>query len=329
MIGVISKPEEHAAVEEFFQLFKTQWGFYDPERGHYEVLIVTDYNIPDTDAKLIVMYGAEKGPLDAAEEIELGVRVPDLCIKWGDFSVPIFGKAVTFSNPDRPLLLCGNSAKPMGYEICKGEQRILRIGYDLFGEVSFLLSTGQPAPNAMVPTLDIHIDMLRSWIIETGIPLVEIPPVPAGYELIACLTHDVDFISIRQHFIDHSMLGFLYRATVGSVVDFFRSRFSFEKLCENFMAVVTLPFVLLGMGRDPWDQFDRHLELEGDAPSTFFFIPFKNNAGEGFTKKRDKYRAAKYDVDDVGGTIGKLLAHGCEAGVHGIDAWHSVELGRK
>jgi hypothetical protein len=329
MIGLVSRPEEHATVEEFFQLFKTPWEFYDPEKGHYEVLIVANHNIPDTNAKLVVVYGAEKGALDATEEIGLGVRASDFHIKWGNFSVPIYGKALTFSNPTHPLLLCRNSAKPIGYEIRKGEQRILRIGYDLFREVSFLLSTGQPAQNALVPTLDIHIDMLRSWIIETGIPLVEIPPVPAGYKLIVCLTHDVDFISIRQHFIDHSMFGFLYRATVGSVVDFFRSRFSFKKLCENFMAVLTLPFVLLGMGRDPWDQFDHHLELEGNAPSTFFFIPFKNNAGEGFSKKRDKYRAAKYDVDDVSGTIGKLLAHGCEAGVHGIDAWHSVEYGKK
>jgi hypothetical protein len=329
MIGVISRHEELAAVEEFFQLFKTPWEIYDPDKGHYEVLIVADSNVPETNAKLVVVYGAEKGPLEVAEEIGLEVRAPDVHIKWGDFSIPIYGKALTFSNPDRPLLSCRNSTQPIGYEIRKGEQRILRIGYDLFGEVSFLLSTGQPAQNALVPTLDIHIDMLRSWIIETGIPLVEIPPVPAGYEFIACLTHDVDFISIRQHFIDHSMLGFLYRATVGSAADFFRSRFSFEKLCENLMAVLTLPFVLLGLGRDPWDQFDHHLELEGDAPSTFFFIPFKNNAGEGFTNKRDKYRATKYDVDDVAGTIEKLLAHGCEAGVHGIDAWHSVEHGKK
>src|SRR5206468_10163146 len=60
--------------------------------------------------------------------------------------------------------------------------KVLRVGYDLFGEVRFLLSTGQPPSNALIPTLDIHISMLRTWILEAGIPVVEIPPVPAGFE---------------------------------------------------------------------------------------------------------------------------------------------------
>lgn len=329
MIGVISKTGEHEVVEEFFQLFKTPWEFYDPGRRHYEVLIATDDNIPDTDTALIVIYGAEKGVLDEGEEIGLGVWVPDLFVKWGDLRVPIYGKAITFSNAERPIIFCSKSAKPIGYELRKGEQRILRIGYDLFQEVSFLLTKGQPLENALIPTLDFHIDMLKSWIIETGIKFAEIPPVPAGYEFITCLTHDVDFIGIRRHFLDHSMGGFLYRATLVSLIDFFRNRASFPKLRENTKAALSLPLVFLGICPDPWDQFDHYLELEGGAPSTFFFIPYKNYAGEGFDEKRAKYRAARYDVDDVRDTIGKILAHGCEVGVHGIDAWHSVERGEK
>jgi peptidoglycan/xylan/chitin deacetylase (PgdA/CDA1 family) len=92
-------------------------------------------------------------------------------------------------------------------------------------------------------------------------------------------------------------------------------------------AVFTLPLVFLGIHRDPWYQFDRCFELEGDSPSTFFFIPYKNRVGEGFKEKRDKYRAAKYDVEDVYDILGDILARRCEAGVHGIDAWHSVMLG--
>ena len=55
MIGVISKQKEHEVVEEFFQLFKTPWEFYNPDRLHYEVLIATDGNIPETDAPLMVL----------------------------------------------------------------------------------------------------------------------------------------------------------------------------------------------------------------------------------------------------------------------------------
>src|SRR5207247_6272404 len=93
--------------------------------------------------------------------------------------------------------------------------KLLRVGYDLFGEVRFLLSTGQPPSNALIPTLDIHISMLRTWILEAGIPVVEIPPVPAGFESMACLTHDVDFLRIREHKFNRTMCGFLWRASGG------------------------------------------------------------------------------------------------------------------
>jgi len=59
--------------------------------------------------------------------------------------------------------------------------RVVRLGYDLFQEVQFLLSAGQPLEQASIPTLDIHIRMLRNWILSEGIPLLEIPPVPGGH----------------------------------------------------------------------------------------------------------------------------------------------------
>jgi hypothetical protein len=66
--------------------------------------------------------------------------------------------------------------------------------------------------------------MLRAWILEEGIPLMEIPPVPAGYNFTVSLTHDIDFIGIRQHKFDHTMLGFLYRSTVGAERNLLRGR---------------------------------------------------------------------------------------------------------
>lgn len=329
MIGVISKQKEREVVEEFFQLFKTPWEFYNPDRLHYEVLIATDGNLPETDASLILIYGKEKSRLDVCELTEAELKGLDAFVEQDDIRLPIYGKAVTFSNPDRPILFSGKSREPIGYETRKGEQRILRIGYNLFEEVLYLLSEGQPPENALIPTLDLHIAMLRNWIVETGIPLVEIPPVPAGYRFIVCLTHDVDFIGIRRHFLDHSMWGFLYRATVGSLFGLVKRKNNLRKLQENLKAAFSLPFVFLGIGQDPWYQFDRCLEIENNARSTYFFIPFKDRAGKGFSKGRLKRRATKYDIEDVGHPIKKLLAHGCEIGVHGIDAWHSIEKGKQ
>ena len=56
-----SIPEDRKVVEEFFQLFKTPWEFYDPNRGRYEVLLVADGDIPKVDADLVVVYGSEPG----------------------------------------------------------------------------------------------------------------------------------------------------------------------------------------------------------------------------------------------------------------------------
>ena len=117
-----------------------------------------------------------------------------------------------------------------------GEKVFVRIGYDLFGEVQTLLLKGQPPANASVPALELHIAALRNLITGCGIPLVEIPPVPAGSDLVACLTHDVDHASIRRYKFDATMFGFLYRATVGSAVNVVRGRLSPSKLFTNWAA---------------------------------------------------------------------------------------------
>jgi hypothetical protein len=72
-------------------------------------------------------------------------------------------------------------------------------------------------------------------------------------------------------------------------------------------------------------QFDRYAELERDLPSTFFFIPYKNRPGIDLEGCSAKGRAVKYEIGDIAPEVQKLLARGCEIGLHGIDAWHSIE----
>jgi len=327
MIGVLSKDLDAEIVTEFFELFKTPWESYDPTH-HYDVILAAGTSLPETDAQLVVIYSAERFPYDDDTTPEQNPSNAETFALWENLKLPLYGKSTVFRNPDGPPVLLNQAGDVFGYEKRIGHQRILRIGYDLFQEVFFLLTKGQPPENALFPTLDYHIAILRSFIVETGIPLVEIPPVPAGYKFIACLTHDVDFISLRHHLIDHSFLGFLYRATMGSAIDFIKKKVPFSTLAENLHAVLALPLIFTKGYKDPWNQFDHYLELERGVPSTFFFIPFKNQPGEGFHENKQTYRAAKYDVDDVKDTIRLLLSQGCEAGVHGIDSWHSEEKAR-
>jgi hypothetical protein len=111
-----------------------------------------------------------------------------------------------------------------------------RIGYDLFTEIRTLLTSGQPVANASLPALDLHIAFLRDLITGCGIPLVEIPPVPDGYQFTACLTHDVDHPAIRQHNWDHTMFGFLYRAVFDSSRKAIRGEMSVRDLLKNWAA---------------------------------------------------------------------------------------------
>src|SRR6266571_6178454 len=158
--------------------------------------------------------------------------------------------------------------------------------------------------------------MLRGWILDAGIPVVEVPPVPVGYEFIACLTHDVDFVKISDHKFDHTAWGFLYRAVVGSLCDVVKRRISWDRFQQNWKAALSLPGVYLGLCHDFWLQdFDRYRAVEQDLKSTFFLIPFKNRAGDKVPGQHPERRATRYDITDVQELAKELMRQGCEVGV--------------
>jgi hypothetical protein len=198
----------------------------------------------------------------------------------------------------------------------------VRLGYDLFEEVAFLLSSGQPAVNSSVPTLELHISLLRKLMIDAGITFIEVPPVPIGYDFAVCLTHDVDFIGIRDHKLDHTVLGFVYRALFRSPIEALKGNLSWSRVLENWKAVLSLPLVHFGIMQDFWLEFDRYYEIEEGA-STFFFIPYRNHAGFMASGAAPSRRAAKYCLMDHKHEVKKLRDWGCEIGLHGIDAWRN------
>jgi hypothetical protein len=205
---------------------------------------------------------------------------------------------------------------------------LVRIGYDLFKEIRALLSVGQPASNAATPTLDLHIAFLRDVIAVNG-ALVEIPPVPEGYQFIACLTHDLDHPLIRQHRFDHTMFGFLYRAVFRSAFNLLTGRGSWGQLLANWGAALKLPFVYLGLAKDFWQGFDRYPKLDGGPHSSFFAIPFRDYPGRSDRGPAPKQRAARYSATDIATQIHTLRSAGCEIGLHGIDAWRDSAKGRE
>ena len=323
-IGVIADTANHEVVREFFELFKTPWEFYQAHR-QYDVLICAGDQRLDATAKLVLLYAGARAHFDDRHGIETdskfeGARI----LSYRGNRLPIYGSTVAFPGKRTALLADESSRECVAY-LARSEDTILgRVGYDLFAEVGTLLTAGQPAANAAIPALDLHIAILRDLITSNGVSLVEIPPVPDGYQFIACLTHDIDHPSIRQHGWDHTTLGFLYRALFGSLRSLLRRRISLRDLIANWMAALKLPFVHLGLAEDFWLKFDdRYLELEKGVCSTFFVIPFRDRPGTTFPSngRVPAFRAARYGARDIANALRKLAAAGCEIGLHGIDAW--------
>jgi len=328
VIGVIPKSGQHEVVEEFFELFKTSWEWYVPGRA-YDVVIATASDWGEIEAKLLLVYGSDEKAVDQRLAISVVGRHEETMLRHRDILVPVYGGLTTFSTSSFSSVCLESDSGVAGVKIQHSGQTVLRLGFDLFEEVRFLLTTGQPVRNSQIPTLDKHIELLREWILEAGIGFVEILPSPAGYRFCVSLTHDIDFVGIRNHKFDHTMWGFLYRATVGAVVNFLRGRLSLRQVMKCWRAVLSLPGVLLGWLEDFWEPFAWYLEVEKNLPATYFMIPFPGRPGSNVFVAHPSRRAARYDFASLSPWMTTLTKAGCEIGVHGIDAWHSEERGRE
>ena len=105
---------------------------------------------------------------------------------WMLLAAAVLG-ALTLAGDATVLGRSASSGAALIVERVTDSSLTIRCGYDLFSEVEFLLSAGQPRESADTPTLDLHIALMRRWIVKAGIPLWEIPPVPPGHQFLACL----------------------------------------------------------------------------------------------------------------------------------------------
>lgn len=327
MIGVVANEADHRVVVEFFELFKTPWEFHRPG-AHYDILICSNSMVPKNNARLIFLYGAQRQAFEECRSIRTSLASRHDFLSFRGERMPIYGSCLLFNSPGNEVVIHERTKSAAAVSLTSGDQTVIRLGFDLFQEACHLFTLGQPAEFAGIPTMELHIALLRELIVSHELPLVEILPVPAGHSFIVCLTHDVDHPRVRLHKCDHTMFGFLYRALIGSVIDFCRGRRSLRQVGLNWKAVFSLPLVFAGLAKDFWNQLDQYLALEEDLASSFFVIPKKGDAGvdsEGRTKEK---RAARYSLTDIADDLQKLLAAKKEIAVHGVDAWRDSAKGR-
>jgi hypothetical protein len=328
MIGVAVPPDERDIVAEFFELFKTPWEFY--QRGVcYDVVLCTSADSVCTASRLLVVLDGSATHFDAAGRRTAKSRPPGFIVSDEGKRMPIYQEMATFPGCINSVLTEEATGEPVAVFEQFGEVTTLRVGYNLFTEARFLLTVGQPPDNAGMATVETHIEFLRNWITLSGIASVEIPPVPDGHKFIACLTHDIDHPAMRNHLLDHTMLGFLYRSTVATFLNVCSGKKPFRSLWKNWGAACMLPFVQIGIAKDFWGRFDRYLEIESGLGSTFFVIPRGNYAGRTTDGLAPALRASRYELEQLLPQLKRIVAAGHEVGVHGVDAWLDAEEGRK
>jgi hypothetical protein len=323
MIAVATNAEHRDAASEFFELFKTEWEFYR-SGGEYDAVICCGIVPSDIQARVVLIYAPRELPFDRQHQLHVRENSGGAASYRGWY-LPVYSGLASIENGHD--LVAAKTKTALAREIKIGRQRFIRIGYDLFAEVQHLLSSGQPVQFAHVPSFEIHITILRNILVEHQIPFQEIPAVPAGYNFIVCLTHDVDHFAITNHKFDRTLFGFLYRASVGSLVDLLQRRKSLRQASRNWLAILSLPFVYLRLLPDFWSKLQRYLEL--DRASTFFIIPKKGDAGTTSTGIQLPRRAARYELSQLRTSVRDIVAHDGEIAVHGIDAWRDASEGRK
>ena len=328
-LGVAVSETQLDAATEFFELFKTAWERAVPGR-RYGAIISAGVPVDGLQAEAFVVYGSAHDCDNTGspacwlrESPEDGTDPTPVC--WGHVTFPLYGRSAHFDGSGSLLTA---DARSLDYRDQSVSGPVHRVGYDLFAEVHYLLTKGQPATYAATPTLDLHIAFLRTLLTDLKVAFVEIPPRPNGYDFVCCLTHDVDFVGLRKHTGDVTLLGFAWRASVGTLVDLIGRRRPLQDALRNWLAVLSTPMVFLRLLPDPWRPFDDYAAADRGHRSTFFVIPFKRTPGlspEGVVPRR---RGAPYGVAEIAQSVAGALARGDEIAVHGIDAWRDATKGR-
>jgi hypothetical protein len=300
-------PEGYRAVTaEIFELFKTVW---EPVRddADYEAVLCHSETAGREGRRLTIVTGGPGG-FDPMWGVGVASLQPPGRITTAGIDIDLL----------RPWLPLAPHGEPAAWS---GPGR-LRLGYDLFGEIQDLLTSGQVGPAALHANAGRHLEVIRRAMLESGVPVVEVEAVPAGTSLTVALTHDVDFPRLRNHIFDRTMAGFLARATVGTIADVLRGRANPSKLGRNLAAALKLPFVYLGWAADPWNRFAEYAVLEHRWRSTFYMIPRRDHPGHSAPHGNvDRTRACRYQASEVAADLVALEHAGFEVGLHGLDAW--------
>ncbi len=163
MIGVAIPAKERPIVAEFFELFKTPWEFYrSGER--YDVVLCTSDNICTEAAGLVLMLSGEPTSFETEQKVCVKSRPGGFVVSSEGDRLPDLWQPGNVSRSLESSFERGRDARAGC--LCEPEQSDNdhpgRLQF-VRGKCAFLLTVGQPAVNAGIPTLDNHIALV-AWL---------------------------------------------------------------------------------------------------------------------------------------------------------------------
>jgi len=320
MIGILCNDTEKRIVQVIFGLFKIPWEFYE-EGQYYDVVISTLKKTPKIKGRMLIIYNSSTTSYDCKNGIRVAQCTSFHLISYQGRYIPIYKGLSVLKAEGKSLISTVDEEKSevVGIEMENKGSKTVRIGYNLFDEVSFLFSKGQPIEYARIPTLDLHFDLLKSILLHTlrGTFIVN-NSIP---QKMLVLTHDVDVPFLRPHYFDTVFAGILSRGI--------KSLFRNSRLAKRKRKALALSLGhAVGLTRDPLEGLSSCLAIEEKlgVKSTFFLVSRQDTVGkpcnqyEGESRWRSM-RKIKYGRGGLKKLVDALRGTGNEIGLHGIDTW--------
>ena len=161
MIGVVANEAEHRVVVELFEFFKTPWEFHRPG-AHYDILICSNSMVPENNARLLFLYGAQRQAFEECRNITTISASRHDFVSFRGERMPIYGRCLLFDSPGNEVVIHERTKSAAAVSVTSGGQIVVRLGFDLFEEVRYLLTDVLHETQQRCP-----LGWIR-WIGETG-----------------------------------------------------------------------------------------------------------------------------------------------------------------
>jgi len=315
MVHVVCAKGDVFLVAELFRLLGASWS---RASGGKKARITVSFGESDLIRKGIpkVQYDRYRSSFSTMDSVMSEVTV--IRLRFGSTIIPIYCGVRKINGSGKVLATTENGFVVARF-VKEGSLLSVIFGYDILAELQFLLTIGQPIEYAAIPTLDLHINLLKLALSHIS---KDISNIKSGTpQKLLVLTHDVDIPFLRPHLFDTVFAGILARGISNLPGKTNLARLRRKTLLLSIEHAV-------GLTPDPLQGLANCLSIEETlkVKSTFFLVSRLGTAGrpclryEGYSRWRSM-RKIKYGRQGLRRILNQLKDTGNEIALHGIDAW--------